>query len=119
MGLDTGVLIYWTERLEKYGQLVDPIFAWLERRGRAVTSTVTMLERLAQPYRPNNIDRVNLLYCLFSTLIWIGSPLDLRRVARLRGTLQLKTPDALQAGTVLAARATGFIAQRCDIQKGQ
>ena len=113
IGIDTCIFVYWGESSEKYGELVDPIFTWLEGRGRAVTSTVTMLELLVQPYRLNNIDSVNQLYSLFSTfpnLHWLEPSLDLAdRAAHLRGTLHLKTPDALQAATALAAQATGFV----------
>ena len=113
IGIDTCIFIYWGEANEKYGEVVDPIFAWLEGRGRGVTSTVTMLELLVQPYRLNDIDKVNQLYSLFSTLpnlAWLEPTLDLAdRAAHLRGTLNLKTPDALQAATALAAEATGFI----------
>ena len=113
IGLDTCILIYWAESNEKYGELVGPIFAWLERRGRAVTSTITMLVLLVHPYRTNDIDRVNQFYSLFSTfpnLDWLEPTLDLAdRAAHLRGQLHLRTPDALQAATALDAQATGFI----------
>jgi predicted nucleic acid-binding protein len=68
---------------------------------------------LVQPYRLNDIDQVNHLYAMFSTyphLDWIEPTLPVAdRAAQLRGGLNLKTPDALQAATALAAQATGFV----------
>jgi predicted nucleic acid-binding protein len=113
IGIDTSVFIYWVESSETYGELVQPIFVWLEDRGRAVTSTVTMLALLVQPYRLNDIDRVNQLYSLFSTLPnldWIEPSLELAdRAAHLRSVFHLKAPDALQAATALATQATGLV----------
>jgi predicted nucleic acid-binding protein len=50
IGLDTSILIYQVEGHPKYEELTGTIFAWLESPdGRAVTSTVTMLELLSSP----------------------------------------------------------------------
>lgn len=68
IGLDTSVFIYQLEENPKYLELVNPIFIWLERpKAQAVTSTITMLELLVQPYRLSDIDRVNRFYALLST----------------------------------------------------
>ena len=62
-------------------QLVKPIFAWLEGpKGQAVTSTITMLELLVQPYKLPDLDRVNRFYALLSTyphLDWIAPTLEI------------------------------------------
>ena len=114
IGLDTSVFIFEIEGNPKYIKLVNPIFVWLDGpKGRAVTSTITMMELLVQPYRLSDIDRVNKLYALLSTyphLEWIEPTLEIAdRAARLRAEYNLKTPDALQAATALACQATGFI----------
>jgi len=60
IGLDTSIFIYQVEGHPKYVELTSAIFAWLESpSGRAVTSTVTMLELLVQPYRLSDFGRVN------------------------------------------------------------
>ena len=60
VGIDTSIFIYQIEANPKYLDLVDPLFAWLEvRSNNAVTSTITMLELLVQPYRDFDILRVN------------------------------------------------------------
>jgi hypothetical protein len=69
IGLDTSIFIYQVEGHPKYVDLTGTIFAWLESPdGRAVTSTVTMLELLVQPYRLSDFDRVNQLYLRLSRL---------------------------------------------------
>ena len=114
IGLDTSVFIFEIEGNPKHIKLANPIFVGLDGpKGQAVTSTITMLELLVQPYRLSDIDRVNKLYALLSTyphLEWIEPTLEIvDRAARLRAEYNLKTPDALQAATALACQATGFI----------
>ena len=114
IGLDTSVFIFEIEGNPKYIKLANPIFVGLDGpKGQAVTSTITMLELLVQPYRLSDIDLVNKLYALLSTyphLEWIEPTLEIvDRAARLRAEYNLKTPDALQAATALACQATGFI----------
>lgn len=92
-----------------------PLFAWLERRGgSAVTSTITMVELLVHPYRKGDIDRVNLIYALTSSfphLTWLPPTLAIAdEAARLRARYNLRTPDAIQAATALAAGTRGLIA---------
>ena len=114
MGLDTSVFIFQIETNPKYLELVHPIFVWLEKsRSRAVTSTITMLELLVQPYRFSDIDRVNQFYALLSTypnLKWVEPTLEIAdSAARLRAEHNLRTPDALQVATALTHQATGLI----------
>ena len=86
---------------------------WIERQGRAVTSTITMTELLVHPYRKNDINRVNSIYALTSTypnLSWVPVTLALAdNAARLRAKYSLRTPDALHLATAIAGSATGFI----------
>jgi predicted nucleic acid-binding protein len=114
IGLDTSILIYAVEENPKYVGLVRPILRWVESsKGMAVTSTITMLELLVQPYRLADIDRVNKFYALLMTyphLEWIEPNLAISdQAARLRAEHNLRTPDAIQAATALERDATGFI----------
>ena len=114
IGLDTSVFIFQVEQNEKYFNLVSPIFSWLEGpRAHAVTSTITMLELLVQPYRLSDIDRVNKFYSLLSTfphLEWVSPTLEIGDLgARIRAEHGLRTPDAIQAATSVARHATGFV----------
>jgi len=114
IGLDTSILIYHVEGHPKYLELTRAVFTWLESPGsRAVTSTVTMLELLVQPYRLSDVRRVDELYLLLSrypNLDWVEPGLEIAdRAARLRAENRLGVPDALQAATALASQATGFM----------
>lgn len=80
-----------------------------------------MLELLVQPYRLEDIDRVNRFYALLSNfpgLEWIAPTLEIAdSAARLRAEYNLRTPDALQAATVLASGATGFVSNDRDFKR--
>jgi predicted nucleic acid-binding protein len=114
LGLDTSIFIFQIEQNPKYLEVANPIFVWVEGpKARAVTSTITMLELLVQPYRFSDIDSVNKFYALLSTyphLEWIAPTLEVADLAaRLRAQHNLRTPDALQIATALSWQATGFI----------
>jgi predicted nucleic acid-binding protein len=111
--LDTSPFIYHLDAHPQYGSVSGEVFVWIERRGRAVTSTITMTELLVYPYRKDDIDSVNSIYALTSTypnLSWVPVTLALAdNAARLRAKYGLRTPDALQVATAIAGSATGFI----------
>ena len=120
--MDTSVFIYHVEESEKYFQLTDPIFSWLEGpRAAAVTSTITLLEVLVQPYRLGELDLVNKFYALLSTfphLEWVLPSLQIADLgASLRADHNLRTPDAIQAATAIRSGATGFISNDIVFQK--
>jgi len=105
--------IYHVDGHPRYGPIAGKLFTWIERRGRAVTSTITMTELLVHPYRKNDINRVNSIYALTSTypnLSWVPVTLALAdNAARLRAKYGLRTPDALHLATAIAGSATGFV----------
>lgn len=78
-----------------------------------MTSTITLLELLVQPYRLGDIDRVNKFYALLSTfphLEWLAPTLEIADMgARFRAECNLRTPDAIQAATAMSCDATGFL----------
>jgi predicted nucleic acid-binding protein len=114
IGLDTSVFIYQLEANSRYLELTDSVFSWLERTGHeAVTSTITMTELLVPSYRDKEEHRVDAFYGLLSpypNLQWIAPDLETAGLAaKLRALYRLRTPDALQAATVLRTHATGLI----------
>ena len=114
IAFDTSVFIYQTEANPKYLPSTDLVFAWLAHRGsQAVTSTVTMMELLVQPYRDSDQQRADDFYGLLSTypnLTWIAPNLEIADMAaRLRALHRLHTPDALQSATAVYAQVTGMI----------
>jgi hypothetical protein len=89
------------EENKKYFNFTNLIFGWLEGPpAQAVTSTITLLEILVQPYRLSDIDRVNKFYALLSTfphLEWAAPTLRIADMgAHLRAEYNLRTPDAIQ-----------------------
>ena len=114
IALDTSIFIYHLEPNPKYLAYTDPIFSWLEQSGsRAITSTITMTELLALPYRQGDEQRANDFYGLLSTypnLDWIAPNLEIADLAaRIRALHRLRTPDALLAATAEYSLATGLI----------
>lgn len=114
VALDTSIFIYQLETNPQYLAFTDHIFSWLERPGcKAVTSTITMTELLVQPYRNNDIERVDEFYALLSTypnLEWVAPDLAIADLAaQIRALHRLRTPDALQAATAVSTQATGLI----------
>ena len=86
-----------------------------------MTSTITRLELLTQPYRLSDIDRVNQFYALLSTfphLEWIApTPRIADLGAQLRAEYNLRTPDALQAATALTCGATAFVSNDAGFRR--
>lgn len=122
IALDSNVFIYQTEANPKYLPFTDLVFAWLARRdSQAVTSTVTMMELLVQPYSDSDQERADDFYGLLATypnLAWIAPNLEIAdTAARLRALHRLQTPDALQAATAVYAQVTGLITNDSIFQR--
>jgi predicted nucleic acid-binding protein len=110
------------EENKKYFNHTNSIFGWLEGpRPRAVTSTITLLEILVQPYRLSDIDPVNKFYALLSTfphLEWVTPTLRIADMgAQLRAEYNLRTPAAIQAATALSCGATGFVSNDAGFRR--
>jgi predicted nucleic acid-binding protein len=53
--LDAALIIYFIEQHAKYWDLIRPIFVEIDSRNiEAITSTITLLEVLAHPFRTGN-----------------------------------------------------------------
>jgi predicted nucleic acid-binding protein len=114
VALDTCVFVYHLEANPTYVQATERLFVWLEERGsQAVTSTVTMTELLVQPYRNQDIRRVDNCYALLSrypNLIWMAPSLDIADIAAgIRAKHNLKALDAIQAATAVYTQMPGLI----------
>jgi len=122
VGLDTNVLIYHVQDHPRYGKWCAKLFARIERgQVSAVTSTVSMLEVLVQPYRLENHPLVQKFYALLSTypkLSWVPVSLEVAdQAAELRASYNLSTPDAIQLATAIGFQATGFIGNDKGLKK--
>jgi len=113
IGLDTNVFIYFLEDHPRYGVWSASLFDLIERgHNSAVTSTVTLLELLVQPYRDQKEELAQKIFALTSTypqIEWVPVTLNLAdRAAELRARYRLSTPDAIQLATAIGYKATRF-----------
>ncbi|MGQ0666916.1 MAG: type II toxin-antitoxin system VapC family toxin [Nitrospiraceae bacterium] len=113
IGLDTNVFIYFLEAHPRYGSWCASLFDLIERgHNSAVTSTVTLLELLVQPYRNQKEELAQKIFALAGTypkLEWVPLTMNLAdRAAELRARYRLSTPDAIQLATAIGQKATRF-----------
>lgn len=113
IGLDTNVFIYFLEGHPRYGAWCATLFDLIERdQNPAVTSTVTLLELLVQPYRDQKDDLAQKIFALTSTypkIEWVPLTMNLAdRAAELRAHYRLSTPDAIQVATAISHQAARF-----------
>lgn len=114
VALDTSVFIYHVEANPRYVGITHHIFSWLESHTvSAVTSTVTLMELLVQPYRDSDEKRINGFLTLlpaFPNLSWVAPDIEIASLAaQIRARHRLQTPDALQAATAIHGTATLLI----------
>jgi len=114
VALDTSIFIYHVEENPRYVGLTQLIFSWFERHpASAVTSTITLMELLVQPYRDADERRINNFLTLlpaFPNISWVAPDIEIATIAaQIRAQHRLQTPDALQAATAIHRKATLFI----------
>jgi predicted nucleic acid-binding protein len=113
IGIDTNIFIYFLEDHQRYGAWCASLFDRIERGyNPAVTSTVTLLELLVQPYRDQKEELAQKIFALASTypkLEWVPLTMNLAdRAAELRARYCLSTPDSIQLATAIGHKATRF-----------
>ncbi|HEV3077572.1 MAG TPA: PIN domain-containing protein [Thermoanaerobaculia bacterium] len=114
VGLDSSIFIYLIEEHGVYLPVVEPVFSAISAGNlTAVTSSLTLLEVLVQPLRaklPELAEKYEKILTQSSGVRMI--PLDvriLRAAAQLRAVTAMKTPDAIQLASALAAGCTAFL----------
>ncbi len=122
IGLDTNVFIYFLEDHPRYGAWCASLFDLIERGyNPAVTSTVTLLELLVQPYREHREELAQKIFALAGTypkLEWVAMGMELAdRAAELRARYRLSTPDAIQLATAIGCKATRFYGNDRGLRK--
>lgn len=124
ISLDTNVFIYFLEDHPRYGSWCGSLFNLIERgHNPAVTSTVTLLELLVQPYRDRQEELAQKIFALTSTypkLEWVPLTMNLAdQAAELRARYRLSTPDAIQLATAIGHKATRFYGNDRALQRVQ
>ena len=114
VGVDTSPVIYLVEEHPTYLGLVAEFFSAVHAGHiMAVTSTVTLLEVLVQPFR-RGADRLTGQYreALLNSpnLSCVAVTGEIAEAAaRLRAIYNLRTPDAIQLATAIQSGATSFL----------
>ena len=103
IALDTNLFIYLLEDHSRYGLWCASLFDLIERgHNTAVTSTVTLLELLVQPYRDKKEDLAQRIFALASSypkLEWKPVTMSVAdRAAELRGRYRLSTAACHTSG---------------------
>lgn len=124
IGLDTNVFIYFLEDHPRYGPWCASLFDRIEQGlNPAVTSTVTLLELLVQPYRDHKEELAQKIFALtttYPTIEWVPVSMNLAdRAAELRARYRLSTPDAIQLATAICHKATYFYGKDRRLQRVQ
>jgi len=114
VGLDTAPVIYFIEENPIYLPIVRPFFQALDQgEFRAITSMVTLLEVLVNPFRRGDAGlaqqyRDILLDSNGLTCAGLSSEIA-EETARLRSQHNLRTPDAIQMATAIHEGASFFL----------
>ncbi len=114
VALDSAIFIYKIEQHPRFSRPLRDLFDAFETGHlEAVTSAISLLEVLVRPLRAGRKDLVEayqkyLLQGPGMTLRGIDLPI-LRAAAALRASVHVRTPDALQLATALAAGCSTFL----------
>nr|VFJ65718.1 MAG: Predicted nucleic acid-binding protein, contains PIN domain [Candidatus Kentron sp. FW] len=113
--LDSNCFIYSVERIEPYCSILEPVW----QRGNIVTSDLTLLEVLVQPFRAGD----RLLQRVYGDLLNTEqvervplTPVLLEKAASLRAATGIKTPDAIHAACGLSREVALFISNDKGLQ---
>ena len=114
VGVDTSPFIYHLEEDPNYSKLTVRLFEEIEKGTlKAVTSVLTLMEVLVRPKQKGDRQAVEDYRFVLKTFPNLSlRPIDdnaAERASDLRAEYGIKPPDALQVGTALSNRATGFV----------
>lgn len=112
--IDTAPFIYYMERHPHFGAIVQPIFEEIEKGNiQAITTNLTLLEVLVQPYRSGNEKLAQqykdiLLNAEGLTMLMVSHEIS-ENAAKLRAKYAIRTPDAIQLATAIENNADTFL----------
>lgn len=117
--LDTAPIIYWLEDHAKYGPRFQPLFE-AHRSGavRFAVTTITLTEVLTGPLQAQDEALARRYRAILES--WHVVDLDAgiaESAARLRSSLRLKLPDAVQAASALAINAEALVTHDRDFSR--
>lgn len=114
VGLDTVAFIYLIEEHPRYLAIVEPLFEAIDRgEVEGVTSTLTLLEVLVQPYRVGDTelaDRYERVLSMGRNLALVEiDRAQLRAAALIRARSRIRTPEAIQLAAALSRHCPVFV----------
>lgn len=117
--LDSAPVIYFLEDHPKLGPYFAPMFeAHAAGRLRFAVTTITVCEVLTGPLRSRNDAVVRRYRAVFDSWQLVDFDVDIAEsAARLRASLGLKLPDAIQAASALAINATALVTHDRDFSR--
>jgi predicted nucleic acid-binding protein len=120
VGLDTPSFIYFIEEHPKYLSIVRPVFAAIaDGTITGVTSALTLLETLVQPFRVGHAPLAEQYEALLTRSHGLRFEEITRGVlyaaAHLRATHNIKTPDAIHLATALIANCSAYLTNDRDL----
>ncbi len=121
LGLDTAPIIYLIEE-GRYQNIIKPLFESLSRgEFSAVTSTITLLEVLVQPYRDGKAtlaEKYREILMNSENLSIVPLVNDIADLAaRTRGKYGIRVPDSIQIATAIYSGAAAFITNDKNLKK--
>jgi len=117
--MDSAPIIYFLEGHPKFGPRFAPLFeAHAAGRLYFAVTTITVAEVLGGPLKASN----DALARRYRAILESWRPVDLdidiaEGAARLRASLRLRLPDAVQAASALAINAAGLVTQDRDFSR--
>ncbi len=121
IGIDTSPVIYFIEA-GRFSRVVEPVFKLIDKgECEGVTSTITIIEVLVQPYRIAREDLVKkyteiLLNAKNLRVYPVLSDIAIE-AAKLRAKYGIRTPDAIQIATSIYAGASFFLTNDKRLKK--
>jgi predicted nucleic acid-binding protein len=117
--IDTAPIVYQLEGHAQHAARFRPVFeAHAAGRFLFAATTITLAEVLAGPLRAGNEALARRYRSLLQSWQLIDLDADIAETAaRLRATLRLKLPDAIQAASALAAGAAALVTHDRDFSR--
>lgn len=117
--LDSAPVIYFLEGHSKFGPYFAPVFeAHATGKVRFAVTTITVCEVLTGPLKSRDDAVVRRYRAVFDSWQLVDFDVDVAEsAARLRASLGLKLPDAIQAASALAINAVALVTHDRDFSR--
>jgi predicted nucleic acid-binding protein len=117
--VDSAPVIYFLEGHPKYGSYFWPLFeAHAAGRIRFAVTTITICDVLTGPFRSGDVATARRYRAVFNSRQFVDLDADIAEsAARLRTSLRLEFPDAVQAASALAINAAALVTHDRDFAR--